>query len=279
MSGKGSPPLERRPKRPARRKRPASFGVVSRAPDQRIRRPLVWASSIAVHVMVVTALFWSHTPSPPAEPSSIPVTLVTLPAQPPGPPAVGKTGGAPGGGQPTPHPAASRTAQPAPHPVQPAPRPVPMPAAAKTPTPDSATPAPDDNSDLLSDSQLAGAASAGGEGAGGGGSGGAGGGGGCDTARAVQQALRRDPLVHTAVEDAHRLGKSVMLWNGDWVRSGAQDGKGLSAVREAIIWEVAFSPCRNARVHGLVLLSLADGATRFAIGAGDWRWSDLLVAH
>jgi hypothetical protein len=29
-------------------------------------------------------------------------------------------------------------------------------------------------------------------------------------------------------------------------------------------------------MHGLVLLSLADGHTRFALGAGDWRWSDLL---
>jgi hypothetical protein len=62
------------------------------------------------------------------------------------------------------------------------------------------------------------------------------------------------------------------------VRSGDQDGKGMSAVREAIIWELAFAPeaCRNKPVHGLVLLSLADGNTRFAIGAGDWRWSDLL---
>ena len=128
-------------------------------------------------------------------------------------------------------------------------------------------------SDLLSESQLAGATSADGEGAGGGG-----GGGGCDMARVVQQALRRDPLVRAAVEDANRLGKAVMLWNGDWVRSGEQDGKGLSAVREAIMWEVAFAPeaCRNERVHGLVLLSLADGNTRFAIGSGDWRWSDLL---
>ena len=52
----------------------------------------------------------------------------------------------------------------------------------------------------------------------------------------------------------------------------------LSAVREAIMWEVAFSPtaCRNQPMHGLVLLSLADGNTRFAIGSGAWRWSDLL---
>jgi len=110
------------------------------------------------------------------------------------------------------------------------------------------------------------------------GEGGGGGGGSCDLARAVQQALRRDPLVHTAVQGADRLGKAVMMWNGDWVRSGGQDGKGLSAVREAIMWEVAFAPesCRNERMHKPVLLSLADGRTRFAIGSGDWRWSDLL---
>jgi len=93
--------------------------------------------------------------------------------------------------------------------------------------------------------------------------------------------LRRDRLVRAAVEDANRLGKSVMLWNGDWVRSGGQEGKGLSAVREAIMWEVAFVPaaCRNQRMHGLVLLSLEDGATRFAIGSDEWRWSDLLGVH
>jgi len=83
-----------------------------------------------------------------------------------------------------------------------------------------------------------------------------GGGGGCDLARAVQQALRRDPLVRTAVEGANRLGKAVMMWNGDWVRSGEQDGKGLSAVREAITWEVAFAPqaCPNQRMHQPVLV-------------------------
>jgi hypothetical protein len=69
-----------------------------------------------------------------------------------------------------------------------------------------------------------------------------------------------------------------MLWNGDWVRTGGQEGKGLAVVRQAIIWEVGFAPeaCRNARMRGMVLLSLADGSTRFAIGAGEWRWSDLL---
>ncbi len=131
-----------------------------------------------------------------------------------------------------------------------------------------------DTSDMLSESQLAGAVSAGG------GDGG-GGGGGCNTARSLQQALQRDPRVRRAVEDAARVGKAVMLWDGDWVRSGAQDGKGLAVVREAVMWELAFAPeaCRNMPMRGLVLLSLADGNTRFAIGAGDWRWSDLLGLH
>jgi hypothetical protein len=124
------------------------------------------------------------------------------------------------------------------------------------------------SSDLLSDSQVAGAAHAGD----------GGGGGGCDMAQAVQRALRRDPLVRDAVAGAGRLGKAILLWNGDWVRSGDQDGKGLAAVRQAVLWEVGFAPaaCRNAPMHGLVLLSLADGSTRFGIGDGDWRWSDLL---
>jgi hypothetical protein len=127
-----------------------------------------------------------------------------------------------------------------------------------------------DTSDLLSGSQLAGAVTVG--------EGGGGGGGTCDMARAVQQALRRDPMVREAVEEAHRAGKAIMVWNGDWVRNGDQDGKGLSAVREAIMWEVGFAPaaCRNVPMHGLVLLSLADGGTRFAVGTGNWRWSDLL---
>jgi hypothetical protein len=143
------------------------------------------------------------------------------------------------------------------------------------PTEDS-KPLTDTFSDILSDTELAGATSADAGGAGGGGGGGT-----CDMAQAVQRALRRDPLVRPAVLGADRLGRSIMLWNGDWVQAGVQDGKGLSAVREAVLWEVAFAPesCRNRPVHGLVLLSLADGHTRFAIGAGNWRWADLLSVH
>jgi hypothetical protein len=120
----------------------------------------------------------------------------------------------------------------------------------------------------LSASDLAGAASADS----------GGGGGQCDLARQLQGALRKDPLVQAAV--ASSGGKAIMVWNGDWVRSNGEDGKGLAAVREAMLWEIAFAPesCRTRPVHGLILLSMntGAGATRLAVGTGVWRWSDLL---
>jgi hypothetical protein len=120
----------------------------------------------------------------------------------------------------------------------------------------------------LSDAQLAGAASAD--------SGPPGGT--CDMARRLQNALRKDPLVQAEV--AGSSGKAIMVWNGDWVRSNGEDGKGLAAVREAILWEVGFAPaaCRAQSVHGLVLLSLgpSSGSVRLAVGQDEWRWSDLL---
>jgi hypothetical protein len=74
-----------------------------------------------------------------------------------------------------------------------------------------------------------------------------------------------------------------MVWNGDWVRHGDEDGKGLASVRQAIAVEVAFAPrpCRSQPMHGLVLLSLNDhaGGARVVLGAGAWRWSDLLFAR
>ncbi|HVN01423.1 MAG TPA: hypothetical protein VMT68_14540 [Caulobacteraceae bacterium] len=126
--------------------------------------------------------------------------------------------------------------------------------------------------DELSEAQIAGAAT--------GGSGGTGGTGrGCDMAGRVQVALRRDALVKSAV--APLQGKAVMVWNGDWVQHEGEDGRGLAAVREAIMWEVAFAPaaCRTEPVHGLVLLSLNSGSTRLAVGSSEWRWSDLLNAR
>ncbi len=212
------------------------------------RRDRVWglAGALVAHGGALAIFLWWHA-SPPAHPDvTEPVIEVSLIDTP-------------------------RPAPPEPPVPEELPRLSPQPTRMPAPVIHISTPS-QDTSDLLSESQLAGAATADGEGAGGGGDGG------CNTAALVQQALQRDPLVHSAVANANRTGKSVMLWNGDWVRSGGEDGKGLSAVREAVLWEWAFAPpaCRNMRVHWLVLITLAYEKIHFAIGTGDWKGSDLL---
>ena len=75
----------------------------------------------------------------------------------------------------------------------------------------------------------------------------------------------------------------MFVWNGGWVRNGEQEGHGLAAVREAIMWEVGFAPeaCRREPVRGLVLISMNDqpGSARLVVGSGQWRWSDLLFTR
>jgi hypothetical protein len=220
------------------------IGHLTVPPARRRDRMLAGGATVGAHLALLAVLLWPHRgdqkPPPVPPPPPIQVSIIDSPKpQPPGPPQEAE--------------------------VRPAPPQVSPPVL----NINSRVQA-DTFSDVMSDSQLAGAVSAG--------EGGGGGGGSCDMARAVQQALRRDRLVRPAVADANRLGKSILLWDGDWVQTGAQEGKGLSAVREAVMWEVAFVPeaCRNQRMHGLILLSLEDGRTRFAIGKDDWRWSDLL---
>ena len=248
MSRTGGSPPSRRPERRVPLKNPGLSREPAVAPVRRKTRLLAGACTVGVHLAVLGLLLLPRASAPPSpiqpEPAPIQVSLIDRPKpQPPGPPDVTL--------------------------VQPQAAALPALPHVTTRTQISSALATPDNSDILSASQLAGAASVG-EGGGGGGS--------CDLARAIQQALRRDRLVQTAVEDANRSGKAIMLWNGDWVRTGGQEGKGLSAVREAVLWEVGFAPeaCRNQRMHGMLLLSLADGSTRFAIGSGEWRWSDLL---
>ena len=126
----------------------------------------------------------------------------------------------------------------------------------------------------LTDADLAGASTAGN---------GSGGGGECNMARRIQNALRKDGLVQAAVAGASGSSKAIMIWNGDWVQSHSEDGKGLAAVREAIVWEIAFAPaaCKAEAMHGLMLISLTDssGTARLAMGHGAWRWSDMLALH
>jgi len=227
------------------------------------------ALSLTAHLAILVGLVWAWEEAPkPLGVTRITVSLVEAPPTPapptPGPPA------------PTASPSAAKAAKPkkpskvdahVPH-VSRKPSRIVRPKARVDDEPD-----PDDTVPELTDAQLAGAATAGsGDGLGGGG----GGGGVCDMAARVQAALRRDPLVRAAV--ARTAGKATLVWNGDWVRSRGEDGKGLAAVREAIMWEVAFAPpsCRTQPVRGLVLMSLDAGSARLAVGTGQWRWSDLL---
>jgi hypothetical protein len=226
------------------------------------------AVSLVAHAGLAVALAaaWSSHPASP-EPIPIAVMLVAPPPviPPPAPAAVIDTQS-----QPTAASAAVPRPKPAPAPI--VARPSPAPPQAESPP--LATGARRGQGVGLSDSERAGAASAG-EGDGDGGQA-------CHMAQRVQAALRRDALVQAAVAEAGRDGetRAIMVWNGDWVQSPSQDGKGLAAVREAIMWEIAFAPpaCRAERMRGLVLISLngSQAVPRLAVGAGDWRWSDLL---
>jgi hypothetical protein len=225
--------------------------------------------SLGAHGAIFAALILAWTTPPVAtDPTPITVSLIAPPPPPipPAPPTPAKVI--------APKASASRPAAPSP-PAPPTPvRAIARPSRA-APTIDSlvaaSAPYTGPASPGLTDAQLAGASDAD--------TGGDGSGAGCHMAQRVQAALRRDALVRAAVVQAGAAGsRAIMVWNGDWVQNGGEDGKGLAAVREAIVWEIAFAPpaCRAEHVHGLLLLSLNGASTRLAVGAGEWRWSDLL---
>jgi hypothetical protein len=210
------------------------------------------------HLAVLFVLLSARGSAPPmaVEPEPMAVSLVAPPLPPPEP-AVAPTPAPPAPAKPPPPKAVTRRSR------APAP-PDALPAGKVSPV----------NGDAeLSEAQVASAATAG-SGAGGRP---------CDMVRRLQAALRKDRRVQAAVADASSSGKAMLVWNGEWVRSNGQDGNGLAAVREAIMWEVGFAPeaCRAEPVRGLVLLSLNDGpgAGRLVLGSGGWRWSDLLRAR
>ena len=219
---------------------------------RRRRRLLGAAPAVAGHLLVLAIFLLMQQPLPVTTVEDAPISVSLIPGDKPAPvPEAPVEAPQPRHEPPQRHDLARR----------PSPRPAPDAAPASK---ESKPPQPGVE---LSASEIAGAASA--DSGGGGGS--------CDLARQLQGALRRDPLVQAAV--AGQGGKAIRVWDGDWVRNGGEDGKGLAAVKEAMIWEIAFSPeaCRSRPVHGLVLLSMnAGGGVRLAVGAGEWRWSDLL---
>ena len=227
------------------------------------------ALSVAAHAAVFALVLVSVKPKlempPPAE-IPIPVEIVAPPPPPPPKPKLSRQRAS----------APPKTAD-KPAPGRPASAPI---VAHKTPTPPVQVPtlaaglvkgAPSQgtgSADGISEGELSGATVAGS---------GDGTGDGCDMAGRVQAALRKDSLVQAAV--ATRGGRAIRVWNGDWVQTDSEDGHGLSAVREAILWAVGFAPkeCRNESVRGLVLFRA--GGARLVLGAGQWRWSDLLIAR
>ena len=235
---------------------------------------LATATSLAVHGLMLSALVFTRTePAQPPESFPLAVALYDGPdliapgspadnAKPPSPPAPPKPE-PPKPKPPAPAKAVKARAKARP---TPAPRPV-LESMAAADEGEAEEPVPE-----VSDAQLAGAMTAG--------SGPTGRG--CDLTRALQQALRRDGRVQAAVSQAHSAhgGRAMWVWNGDWVKSPGQEGRGLAAVRQAMIWEIGFAPeaCRSEPMHGLVMISLSDspGAARLVLGAGAWRWSDLL---
>jgi hypothetical protein len=214
--------------------------------------------SLAAHLAGLIAVLLMGTSAPRLLPPPAPVAVGVVAF--PRPPAA------------SPPPAPARPSPPKPPPPASLFRPTKAPAPQDLPVAKQST-APDAPAGLTG-AELAGAATAGsGSGAGAGGA--------CDMASRVQEALRRDPLVQAAT--APLGGKAVMIWNGDWVWLPGEDGRGLKTVRQAMMWEIAFSPseCRGQTMHGLVVLSPneANGSARLAVGEGVWRWSDLLTPH
>ncbi|RAK56960.1 hypothetical protein [Phenylobacterium deserti] len=251
------------------------------------------ALSLVAHAGLVAGLLtWqvqrtAETTFPP-EPPVMPLILAP-PDPPPPPPAPELPVETPKPADPAPAPKAPAPPAPAKAPPRPnirAPR-NPPPDVQPLPVAPTPTPAPPEPVATLTEAQAAGAITAG-SGDGGDGVGGTGAGEGgrpCDMVRRIQAALRRDPEVRAAILQAGRDpsvgGRAMLVWNGDWIRTPGQEGKGLAGVRQAIMLEVAFAPeaCKRQPVQGLVLLSMNEGGARVALGQNRWRWTDLLGAN
>lgn len=275
--------------------------VASRAPSEvRRRRTLAIALSLGAHLALLPLLFLAATERPIFSSPSEEIDAVIVSMEPPPapvPPEIAPTED-PGGSAAPPSDAPKKPAPPI---VAPMPRPAPPPPvrtrAARPAHADIETvvanPTPSPTFVGLSDAELGGATVAGsgsgnsagsGSGAGTGSGAGNGSGGPCDMVRRIQDALRDDANIRQTATEAHRtLGRdrALLMWDGDWLQSPGQAGKGLAGVRQAIALEIAFAPpaCRRQTMQGYAVISLGDapGSPRIALGAAHWRWSDLAV--
>lgn len=251
------------------------------------------AAILAAHLALPLLFGAAEAPkdlSPAMPPEPIFVSLMPPPSPPPvpseTPTAQSSDGGAAAPEVEVPVPAAAAPPPPVRvRPARPTTRVEPLPIApTQSPTPvRNPTPAPDPAPTVapmpvIGSGQLAGALRAG---SGGSGSGGSGAGGSCDMVARLQRALRDDEDIRAAIAAVpNSASGAVLVWNGDWIQSPGQAGRGLATVRQAIAVEVAFAPpiCRVGTVSGLALISLGDGtgAPKLVLGKGSWRWSDLV---
>lgn len=276
---------------PMRAPSPGRMSPSSRQPQRKGRRALKRGAALGIsvlaHVIILAPVLRLQADIAPqiAPPSPVVITLEPppRPTPPPAPPApVTDPGPAPG-------PVTAQTVTPQPTrppplrvrpPRTPPPPSAPLPAAKPAPEPPGIS--------LLGADQTAGAAVAGPPGGGGGtGAGGQGsgaGGGRCDMVRRLQDALADDVEVRAAVRMAHDAlsaqGRALLVWDGDWLQSRGEAGKGLAGLRQAVAVEVAFAPaaCKDQPMRGLAVIALPDGP-RIAVGRAAWRWRDLTGAR
>lgn len=284
----------------------------TRARRRRLRATGTAAISIAAHLGVLAFILMAPVKHPVFPPERPPVEVMLFDPPPPPPPAPEPAANEAGGGEPAAAPTPEPEPSPAPVPEKKPVRATPAPPARPTPRPSRpaprsptvepvpiSAPEPSLSYAFLGDAALAGAATAGGGSGSGSGSGsgagtgagdgagsgaGAGRGGACDMVKRLQDALRDDPRIKAHLTEVYRdsgaRGRAIVIWDGDWVLSPGQEGKGLAGVRQAVAVEVGFSPreCKSQTVRGYVVVTLGDGAgaPKLALGAGQWRWTDLL---
>lgn len=107
----------------------------------------------------------------------------------------------------------------------------------------------------------------------------------CQLGAWLQVALQADPQVQAALSliprPARSVANAVMLWDGAWVDAPRGASAGVGAVRLALITGIRSAPatCQTQMIRGAELLTLTDGpeTTVLAVGAGQWRWIDLLA--
>lgn len=103
----------------------------------------------------------------------------------------------------------------------------------------------------------------------------------------LQAALQADPQVQAALplipRPARSVANALMLWDGGWVPAPERAMAGVAAIRTALISGIRAAPaaCQTQTIRGAELMTLTSGSdtTVLAVGAGEWRWADLVSSE